>query len=256
MKTPAAPTVPSTSGRTLSTPAAVFGQSTFSFLATVTLPPLLTVTQSERFLFPRVPGFPRTLKTQMLTFPSQVPAIINANDLANAAHARFSADSRFAFTRINPLLSTPNPLEIRVIHLNPLRKNNRASTVPFAVYSRLQICLTNRSDISLIVRLLRRFIGPSQNSFPFPQMSTFTMQVTAFTIFTLKNSISSPLCGLDRSKGSANFTGSVYKRPCAGTGRRRSIRRRRTLSLVNGKISTRNPRLENGRGFFVNLAPQ
>ena len=62
---------------------------------------------------------------------------------------------------------------------------------------------------------------------------------------------------LDPSELSINVTGSVYKRPCAGTGRRRSsTRRRRTLSLVNGKISTRNPRLENGRGFFVNLAPQ
>src|SRR5688572_4678126 len=62
---------------------------------------------------------------------------------------------------------------------------------------------------------------------------------------------------LDPSELSINVTGSVYKRPCAGTGRRRSsTRRRRTLSLVNGKISTRNPRLENGRGFFVNHAPQ
>ena len=57
---------------------------------------------------------------------------------------------------------------------------------------------------------------------------------------------------LDPSELSINVTGSVYKRPCAGTGRRRSTtRRRRTLSLVNGRISTRTHGWKTVVGFLL-----
>jgi hypothetical protein len=178
----------------------------------------------------RTSVLPPPFHAQMSTLPSQVPAFTIFTFKKTASASPRSIHGPFS----------PSPTSLR----HYVAKSLSPQMLPFP---------SQVPAITLFNLFYPRPTAPRSTSFhpkspaipPIPGNSTYDVP---------RNSASN--CRLDRSGGSANFTGSVYKRPCAGTGRRRSTRRRRTLSLVNGKISTRNPRLENGRGFFVNHAPQ